>query len=225
MADLLAIRKRLEKAILTQGHTFREVSLKIGRKDSYIQQYIKYGFPKRLNELDRCKVCHLLNIAEEELMDDDLKQNSSRDTLFQEIEGIGELAQEFSVIDILAPRGGDPLSLMTIGKFAINQKEFYGWLNGNPLNLRILRQTGDSMEPTIGSGSLVIYDTEQREYTGEGIYLIDYDNHLAFKRLQKYGGDVYVIKSENPRYQDIRCADNEFKILGRAVNALSARSL
>ena len=47
MADLNGIRKKLEKKILAGGHTFREVSLKIGRKDSYIQQYIKYGFPKR----------------------------------------------------------------------------------------------------------------------------------------------------------------------------------
>lgn len=225
MADLLAIRKRLEKAIISGGHTFREVSLKIGRKDSYIQQYIKYGFPKRLNELDRHKVCQLLNIAEEDLLDDDLKQNGITDTIFFDTERGSDVAKDFSVIDILAPRAESPLNLMTIGKLAINQKEFYGWFNANPLNLKILRQTGDSMEPTIASGSLVIYDTEQKEYTGEGIYLINYDNHLAFKRLQKYSGEAFVIKSENPRYQDIRCAGDEFEILGRAVNALSARSL
>ena len=225
MADLLTIRKRLEKAIISSGHTFREVSLKIGRKDSYIQQYVKYGFPKRLNELDRRKVCHLLNIAEEELLDDDLKQNGAANALFSDMDGLSGVPQDFSAIDILAPRAEAPLMLMTIGKLAINQKEFYGWFNANPLNLKILRQTGDSMEPTIGSGSLVIYDTEQKEYTGEGIYLINYDNHLAFKRLQKYSGEIFVIKSENPRYQDIRCGGDEFEILGRAVNALSARSL
>lgn len=225
MADLLAIRKRLEKAIISGGHTFREVSLKIGRKDSYIQQYVKYGFPKRLNEVDRHRVCQLLNIAEEDLMDDDLKCNGASGAILFDMEGVTGDTKDFSVIDILTPRNEAPLELMTIGRMAINQKEFYGWFNGNPLNLRILRQTGDSMEPTISAGSLVIYDTEQKEYTGEGIYLINYDNHLAFKRLQKYSGEAFVIKSENPRYQDIRSAVDEFEILGRAVNALSARSL
>ena len=42
MANLETIRKRLAKLITEKGHTYREVSLKIGRKDSYIQQYIKY---------------------------------------------------------------------------------------------------------------------------------------------------------------------------------------
>ena len=74
MADLQTIRKRLEKYILDSNHTFREVSLKIGRKDSYIQQYVKYGFPKRLNEVDRKKVCQLLNISEKELIDDERRR-------------------------------------------------------------------------------------------------------------------------------------------------------
>lgn len=223
MADLLTVRHRLEQLIISSGHTFREVSLKIGRKDSYIQQYIKYGFPKRLNEMDRRKVCHLLDIAEEELLDDDLKQIGITETSDIDTSNIEGSIADFSVLNVYMPRADIPTELMIIGKIAINHKEFYGWFNGNPAHLKIFRQVGDSMEPTIPVGCLVIYDDEQKEYTGEGIYLIKYDNHLVAKRLQKYSSEYYVLKSENPRYQEIRCTDSEFEILGRAVNILIAK--
>ena len=100
MADLQTIRKRLEKYILDSNHTFREVSLKIGRKDSYIQQYVKYGFPKRLNEVDRKKVCQLLNISEKELIDDELLQSgAARPPLFENDDLTGSAA-DFVAIDI-----------------------------------------------------------------------------------------------------------------------------
>ena len=56
MANLDEIRKIVDDYIGKRGYTYRDISLKIGRKDSYIQQYIKYGFPKRLNEVDRKKI-------------------------------------------------------------------------------------------------------------------------------------------------------------------------
>ena len=80
MADLTTIRKILEKHILESGHTFREISLKIGRKDSYIQQYVKYGFPKRLNEVDRKRICQVLDIDERQLMDDELLRHGIPET-------------------------------------------------------------------------------------------------------------------------------------------------
>ena len=73
MSDFETIRIKLADIIHKKGYNFRELSLKIGRKDSYIQQYIKYGLPRRLNEIDRKKICHILNINEEDLIDDELK--------------------------------------------------------------------------------------------------------------------------------------------------------
>ena len=225
MADLLTVRHRLEQLILTSGHTFREVSLKIGRKDSYIQQYIKYGFPKRLNEMDRRKVCQFLGVSEEELLDDDLKQVGIEKAAGVDMSNIEGETADFSVMNIYTPRLDTPTELMVIGKIAINHKEVYEWFNGNPSHLKIFRQTGDSMEPTVPVGGLVINDVKQREYPAEGIYLIKYDNHLIAKRLQKYTSEHFIIKSENLRYQEIRCTTDEFEILGRAVNTLIAKPL
>ena len=169
MANLDTIRKRLEKFIISNGYSFREVSLKIGRKDSYIQQYIKYGFPKRLNEIDRKKICLLLNIDEKELIDEDLMQNGATgNTLINSTLLTGSPA-DFVTIHIFSPQPDLPRNAMLIGKISLNYKEFFGWFNGNPYNLKILRLNGDGMEPVFSAGSLVIFDTSILEYAGEGL--------------------------------------------------------
>ena len=226
MADLLTVRKKLEKYILSNGHTFREVSLKIGRKDSYVQQYIKYGFPKRLNEVDRKRICQLLNIDEKELLDDDLLRSGVQDSPLVKLSELEGTPEDYICIDIIEPRIGESIfNSRIIGRMAFNYKEFYGWCNGNPYNLKIMRLNSDSMEPSVPSGSLIIYDTSIMEYTGDGLYLVQYDDRISLKRLQKTSSDSFLLKSENPRYQDIRCPIEEITILGRAINLILSRPL
>lgn len=225
MPDLITIRKRLEKQILSTGHTFREVSLNIGRKDSYIQQYVKYGFPKRLSEIDRKRVCQYLGIEEKELMDDELMKNATAENSVLNLQEISEKQNDFICIDIYEPRSSSALTENIIGRMAINYKEFYGWCNGNPYNLKIMRFNSDSMEPTVLSGSLIIFDSSVLEYSGDGLYIIRYDGQIMLKRLQRTSNGNYILKSENPRYQDMRSDESEIEILGRAINCLSSRPL
>lgn len=225
MSDLIAIRKKLERKILSGGHTFREVSLKIGRKDSYIQQYIKYGFPKRLNEVDRKKVCQLLDIEESELIDDELLKSGIKEINLINLSEQNINPTDFLKIDIYDMKSSNKPIDTVIGQLAINYKEFFGWCNGNPENLKIMRLSGDNMEPTILSGSLIMYDTSVLEYSGDGIYIIRYDDRITLKRVQRTNNEQYILKSENPRYQDIRCSLDELIILGRAINVLTSRTL
>lgn len=225
MSDLIAIRKKLERKILSGGHTFREISLKIGRKDSYIQQYIKYGFPKRLNEVDRKKVCQLLDIDESELIDDELLKSGVKEINLINLAEQNVNPADFLKIDIYDMKSSNKPEETIIGQLAINYKEFFGWCNGNPENLKIVRLSGDNMEPTILSGSLIMYDTSILEYSGDGIYIIRYDDRVTLKRIQRTSNEQYILKSENPRYQDIRCSLDELNILGRVINVLTSRSL
>ena len=225
MADLNGIRKKLEKKILAGGHTFREVSLKIGRKDSYIQQYIKYGFPKRLNEVDRKKVCQLLELDEAELIDDELLKSGVKDVNLIKLTEKNVNPTDFLRIDIYDMKSSERPEENVIGQLAINYKEFFGWCNGNPENLKIMRLSGDNMEPTILSGSLIMYDTSVLEYSGDGIYIIRYDDRITLKRVQRTSNEQYILKSENPRYQDVRCSLEELNILVRVINVLTSRSL
>lgn len=225
MSDLIGTRKKLEKKILAGGHTFREVSLKIGRKDSYIQQYIKYGFPKRLNEVDRKKVCQFLELDESELIDDELLKSGVKEVNLINLTEKNVNPADFLRIDIYDMKSADKPEENVIGQLAINYKEFFGWCNGNPENLKIMRLSGDNMEPTILSGSLIMYDTSALEYSGDGIYIIRYDDRITLKRVQRTSNEQYILKSENPRYQDVRCSLEELNILGRVINVLTSRSL
>jgi hypothetical protein len=110
MPNFEEVRENLKEAIENNGFSCRDVSLRIGRKDSYIQQYIKYGFPKRLSEIDRKKVAELLKIDEELLIDDELmesKEEGLKKVLFEVIRDgkvIGELkvdVKQYEDVDIL----------------------------------------------------------------------------------------------------------------------------
>ena len=225
MADLQTIRKRLEKYILDSNHTFREVSLKIGRKDSYIQQYVKYGFPKRLNEVDRKKVCQLLNISEKELIDDELLQSGAALPPLFENDDLTGSAADFVAIDICAARPGTELRDNVVGRMVLNFAEFGSWCAGNPFSLRFIRLDGDYMEPTLPNGSLVMFDSGVCDYSGDGIYVIETGGDVQIKRLQKTAADTYALKVDSPRYQDLYHKKNNVKILGRAVFCLSGRPL
>lgn len=225
MANLEIIRKRLEKLIINKGYSFREVSLKIGRKDSYIQQYIKYGFPKRLNEIDRRKICLLLDVEEKELIDEDLMQNGVTDNSLISSTLLTSSPTDFVTIDIFTPCPNSPHNAMLIGKMALNYKEFFGWFSGNPYNLKMMRLSGDSMEPVFSAGSLVIYDACVLEFSGEGLYVINFNKQIQLRRLQKNKDGTLTIKAESPRYDNIIAEEKEIEIMGRAINTLITRPL
>jgi len=224
MANLETIRKRLAKLITEKGHTYREVSLKIGRKDSYIQQYIKYGFPKRLNELDRKKICQLLSISEQELIDDELSKNDAGQNFIFDAKTKEDLS-DYICINIYASGIQKSIEPPVIGRMAFKQQEFYGWFTSNPEHLKMLKINTDSMDPLIPNGSIVMYDSSVQEYICDGLYVIIYDNQLMLRRLQSAPDNIYIVKSENPRYQDSRAEENEVEILGRAVTCLNTRTL
>ena len=224
MANLENIRKRLAKLITEKGHTYREISLKIGRKDSYIQQYIKYGFPKRLNELDRKKICQILNIQEDDLIDDDLLKSDVGKNLLSDIRHKTDI-EDYICINIHDSGLQKSLEPPIIGRMAFKQKEFYGWFTSNPEHLKMLRINTDSMEPLIPNGSIVMYDSSIQEYICDGLYILFFDNQLMLRRLQSAPNGKYIVKSENPRYQDFQAEEYEIEILGRAVTNLISRSL
>lgn len=225
MADTEIIRKRLEKHILQTNHTFREVSLAIGRKDSYIQQYVKYGFPKRLSEVDRKRVCQYLNIAEKELLDDDLINRGVREPIIVEYKNCIGDSKDYVMIDIYAPRPEVDFYDSVIGRMALNFKEFSALCGANPENLRIIRIDGDYMEPTVPAGSLVLYDSASTVYRGDGIYVVSSDKLIQVKRVQKTYVDTFLLINDNPRYQNVATLNLDVEIYGRAICCLSPKML
>lgn len=97
------------------------------------------------------------------------------------------------------------------------------WLFQEGLSTRGLAAVtadGDSMEPTIKDGSLLLLDTQQRELAGNRIYILRMDGHLYAKRLQRLTDGSIRVSSDNPAYAD-EVVDKEdagqLDIIGRVV--------
>jgi len=84
-------------------------------------------------------------------------------------------------------------------QFPLSQ-EVLDWLRTNSEHLAFAYQLGDSMEPTISDGDLLIVDKETKQFTADGIYLILSDGVRMAKRLQKKMAGELDVQNDNPRY-------------------------
>lgn len=93
-------------------------------------------------------------------------------------------------------------------------------LGVNPGKLAAIQARGDSMEPTIHSGDLLLIDLNQPDWRTDAIYAISVGDTLIVKRLQfLISGKVDII-SDNPKYAPQTLTREEFaevRIIGRVA--------
>lgn len=81
---------------------------------------------------------------------------------------------------------------------------------------------GDSMEPTISSGDIVVVDVKDTDITQEGIFCFNYGSGVTIKRLQVIPFGLEFI-SDNKLYNSFVLKGQEIesvKIIGRVITAL-----
>lgn len=77
---------------------------------------------------------------------------------------------------------------------------------------------GDSMEPTLTSGSYVFVDMTHTVPTPEDIYACDYGDGLTIKRLQLVPRtDKIRVMSDNARYSSYELQREDVRVYGRVV--------
>ncbi len=89
-------------------------------------------------------------------------------------------------------------------------------------SMKLFHVMGDSMEPTLKSGDMVMINQSQREVVNGNIYLLRFEGDLMIKRLIKKPGGVFTIKSDNEVIHppiDISPTDEslDIEIFGRMV--------
>lgn len=229
------IRNYLDNAIKEKGFTYRELSLSIGRKDSYLHRFIKYGLPRHLDESDRHKLAAILEIDEKKLTDKDF-------TVFPmpaHMTGASMVAEKLAslfkkndvAIDILnvsACCGGglEVNSEDVVGRFVMSNDDFRAIsLTSSPKNVKMIKAIGDSMSPTINDGDWCFVDVTLNSAISDGIYLIKVNSVIAIKRLQNdFAGNV-VIKSDNLCYDTANLNLNDVNIIGRVIYILNGRKV
>lgn len=66
-------------------------------------------------------------------------------------------------------------------------------------SLALINVTGDSMEPTLSNGDLILIDTTIGSVDDSGVYVLRFDGKLKVKRLHSKADSVDIL-SDNPRY-------------------------
>ena len=95
------------------------------------------------------------------------------------------------------------------------------WLSrlGSPNTMVFMDVIGNSMEPGIRDGDMVLVDQSFKEITPKTILAVGYDEAIYIKRLEKRPGGVLMI-SDNSDYAPVTVAGDEldsFRVIGKVV--------
>lgn len=122
-------------------------------------------------------------------------------------------------VEASAGNGSEVNDEQVIGRFAFKRS----WLARkglNPSHLAVVTARGDSMEPTVRDGDILLVDRNVTRISTDGIYLIERDNELYCKRLQSLFDGGVSIMSDNPRYEAQRLSANAaegLRVTGRVI--------
>lgn len=209
-------RARLLALSEEQGVSLSALSALIGRNSTYLQQFIRKGSPRKLEEGDRRRLAEFLGVPEREL-------------------GGPEYNSYNAVSDLAGKPAGNP-EWLDIPRLAVEASAGPGALGGEDdlvgafrFSARWLRQqglkasqlsaivvAGDSMEPLLRDGDEILVDRTPRPLR-DGIHVVRVGETLLVKRVQTGVPGRIVLESENPAYRPIELAPDEVDILGRVV--------
>jgi phage repressor protein C with HTH and peptisase S24 domain len=99
-----------------------------------------------------------------------------------------------------------------------------GWvrrvLRRNPSDLAIIEAFGDSMEPTIRDGDVLMLDTAIADLVSGRIYVVELAGELLVKRIQRRLNGALLVLSDNDRYPPEELSPTEaapLRIVGEVV--------
>lgn len=93
-------------------------------------------------------------------------------------------------------------------------------LGASPKNLILISAIGDSMEPSLRAGDLLLIDRSVESVRQDAVYAIAQDGELRIKRIQRLFDGSLIIKSDNPSYQPENLTADQaerMRIVGRVV--------
>ena len=109
-----------------------------------------------------------------------------------------------------------------VGAYAVETHAFpRQWLSrmGNPSQMVFLDVVGNSMEPSICDGDMVLVDRTGTRATTHGVFAVGFEDTLYIKRVEQRSGMV-ILHSDNPDYSAMEiCGDelHSFRILGKVI--------
>lgn len=202
------VREELDRLIQQRRLGYSEISRLLGRNAAYIQQFIKRGSPRKLDDADRRLLARFFGVDEQVLGG---PPPAMRDGLVE---------VPMLNVDASAGFGAVAESESAHTRFGFDERWLARLTRAKGTSLSIINVAGDSMEPTLSSGDEVLVDaSDQSSRLRDGIYVLRADDALVVKRVTlKPGGRKITISSDNPSYpswDDVDRAD--IQIVGRVI--------
>ncbi|MBA4008454.1 MAG: transcriptional regulator [Erythrobacter sp.] len=205
-------RARLLALSQERGVSLAALSELLGRNPSYLQQFIRKGSPRKLEEQDRATLARFLGVSEAELRE--TQENSYVKALRRR--GEAEWV-EVPRLDLGAAAGAGrvPGAEAAFDTFRFSRR----WLEEQGLaraELSAIRVEGDSMEPLLNDGDEILVDRAPRAFR-DGIHVVRLGDTLMVKRVASAGPGRIALLSQNLAYPPVEVAADEIEIVGRVV--------
>ncbi len=193
------------------GASLSGLSELIGRNSTYLQQFVRKGSPRKLEETDRRVLARFFGVDESAL---GAPEDFSPEAMLKPPRG------EWVDVPRLALGASAGPGLLAGAEVAIGAFRFGSrWLREqglDPAQLSAIRVEGDSMEATLRDGDEILVDRTPRPWR-DGIHVVRSGDALLVKRLDTGRPGVVVLVSDNPVYRTLELAREEVQVIGRVV--------
>lgn len=208
-------RNRLAHLSKERGASLASLSELLGRNSSYLQQFIKKGSPRKLEESDRRTLAEFFGVDESELgaPDDGAKEKSY--AVSRASHGSDWIEVPRLNIGASAGPGLVPESEVLFDAFRFSRR----WMAEQGLEgakLSAITVEGDSMEPLLNNGDEILIDTADRPFR-DGVHVVRLGDTLMVKRVAQAGAGRFSLLSQNLAYPPVDVAAEEMQVIGRVV--------
>ncbi len=218
-------RARLVDLARVRGVSLAALSAMIGRNAAYLQQFVRKGSPRKLEETDRRTLAMFFGVDEGELggpAAPDASVATVRPGGGINADRPGARAAAASWVDIprlalgaSAGPGAQVDDMADQGRLRFSQR----WLRTlglDPAHLSVIEVAGDSMEPALRDGDEILVDRSLRGWR-DGIHVVRIDDVLLVKRLEMGAAGMIRVISDNPAYASTERPRGDVAVIGRVV--------
>lgn len=174
--------EKLKYYLKLRNKTQLDLAKAIGVSNTTINNYVKGYNTPRMDKID--KICNYLNIERSNLLEDKEENNNTSQGIKIPVLGTVAAGIPISAVE-------DILDYEEIPQSWQNQGEFFG-----------LKIKGDSMEPRMESGDVVIVKQQSDANSGDTVIVLVNGDDATCKRLEKTENGIMLV-STNTKYPPI----------------------
>jgi Predicted transcriptional regulator len=204
------VRARLLGLADERGVSLAALSRMIGKNASYLQQFVRKGSPRKLEENDRGKLARFFGVDQGELGYE--RENSFASSA---VPGADWKFVPRLVLGASAGSGTAGDGEEAIGAIGFSDR----WLRQMGLQAAMLSAItvrGDSMEPRLRDGDEILVDRTPSPVR-DGIHVVRLEDHLLVKRLDVSRPGFITLISENEAYPPAGYPAEDVQVVGRVV--------